>query len=185
MGDIATLDTIVLLVLAIAIARGFWIGLIREGFSIAALGGGLMAIRYGLEPLAGVIERATGGDFGPTASSWIAGIGIGLVTVAVIGLAGKFLRRGAHAVGLGWADRIAGGVIGGAEGALAAGVILVLALWTAGPDSPLVEESRSMEVLDELQDYLVEHRDELPAVAAPPEWLALDRLKRETSSESP
>ena len=183
MGDIATLATIVLVVLAIAIARGFWIGLIREGFSIAALGGGLLAVRYGLEPLAGVIERATGGDFGSTASSWIAGIAIGLSTVAVIGVAGKFLRRGAHAVGLGWADRIAGGVIGGAEGALAAGVILVVALWTAGPDSSLVEDSKSMEVLDELQDYMAEHRDELPAVASPPDWLPLERLKRRAPSE--
>jgi membrane protein required for colicin V production len=183
MGDIATLDTIILVVLAIAIARGFWIGLIREGFSIAALGGGLLAVRYGLEPLAGVVERASGGDFGPTASSWIAGIAIGLATVAIIGIAGKLLRRGAHAVGLGWADRVAGGVIGGAEGALAAGVILVVALWTAGPDSSMVEDSKSMELLDDLQEYLAEHRDELPAVAAPPDWLPLDRLKRDAPAE--
>ena len=171
MEDLSTLDSIVLAVLGIAIVRGFWIGLIREGFSIAALGGGLLAIRYGIEPLAGVIERASGGDLGATASAWIAGVVIGLGTVAVLGTLGKVVRQGARSAGLGWADRIAGGFIGAAEGALAAAVILVIATWAAGPNSALVEKSKSIEVLDSLQQYLAEHRDELPAVASAPDWL--------------
>ncbi len=81
------------------------------------------------------------------------------------------LRKGAHFVGLGWADRIAGGVIGAAEGALAAGVILVVTTWALGADSPLVEDSKSIEVLEGLQDYVAEHQDELPAVASPGKWL--------------
>lgn len=178
MEDLSTLDSIVLAVMGIAIVRGMWIGMIREGFSIAALGGGLLAVRYGIEPLAAFIERISGGDLGSTAATWIAGAAIGLGTIAVLGVVGKFLRKGAHAVGLGWADRLGGGVVGAAEGALAAAVILVATTWAAGPDSPLVEKSKSIEVLDELQDYLAEHEDELPAVASPPDWLPLDRSRK-------
>ena len=102
MEDLSTLDSVVLAVLGIAIVRGFWIGLIREGFSIAALGGGLLAVRYGTPPAADFIEKASQGDLGPTVSMWIAGAAIGIGVVFVIGALGKMLRRGVRAVGLGW-----------------------------------------------------------------------------------
>ena len=173
MEDLSTLDALVLAVMGIAIVRGLWIGLIREGFSIAALGGGLLAVRYGIGPLASWIESVSQGDLGPTASTWIAGAAIAITAIALLGSAGRVLRRGVHAVGLGWADRIAGGFIGAAEGALASAVLLVIATWAAGADSPLVERSKSIHILDGLQKYVAEHRDELPAVAAPPDWLRL------------
>ena len=71
MEGLSTLDAVVLAVMGIAIARGLWIGLIREGFSIAALGGALLAVRYGIEPVGAWIENASGGDLGTTASTWI------------------------------------------------------------------------------------------------------------------
>jgi len=171
MAGLSSLDTAVVAILGIAIVRGVWIGLIREGFSIAALGGGLLAIRYGIGPAAGFLDEVSGGELGPSLSMWIAGAAIGIAVVFAIGTAGKVLRRGARAVGLGWADRIAGGAIGAAEGALAAGVLLVVATWALGPDDPIVEGSRSIEVLEGLQEYVAEHQDELPAVASPGEWL--------------
>ena len=171
MSDLTALDSIALGIFAIAVVRGIFIGLIREGFSIAALGGGLLAMRYGIEPVASVIRHVAGG-VGETASHWIAGAAIGIAVVAVIGVVGKKLRQGAQAVGLAWADRIAGGVIGAVEGTLVAAVLVVGATWVAGADSPIITESRSVEFLEELQTYLAEHRDELPAVAAPPDWLS-------------
>ena len=167
MADLSTLDSIVLGVLGIGIARGPYIGLIREGFSIAALGGGLIAIRYGTPPVAAEIARVSGGELSGTVATWVAAAAIGLGVVAIVGTAGKMLRKGARAVGLGWADRIAGGLVGLVEGALAAAVIVVGAMWAMGDDSPLVENARSPEILEQLQDYLADHRDELPAVAAP------------------
>jgi membrane protein required for colicin V production len=171
MSDLTALDSVALGVFAIAVVRGVFIGLIREGFSIAALGGGLVSMRYAIEPVASVIRQVAGG-VGETASQWIAGAAIGIAVVAVIGVVGKKLRQGAQAVGLGWADRIAGGVIGAVEGTLVAAVIVVAATWVAGADSPIITESRSVEFLEELQTYLADHRDELPAVAAPPGWLS-------------
>lgn len=181
MDDLSTLDAVVLVVLGIATVRGIFIGLIREGFSIATLGGGLLAVRYGIEPLAGWIERLSDGDVGPTAATWIAGAAIAITAIALLGSLGKLLRRGVHAVGLGWADRIAGGFIGAAEGALVAAVLLVVATWAAGPNSGLVEKSKSIQILDGLQKYVLEHRDELPAVAAPPDWLRLSRIPNDES----
>ena len=99
MSDLSALDSIVLGIFSIAVVRGVFIGLIREGFSIAALGGGLLAIRYGIEPVASVIRQAAGG-VGETASHWMAGAAIGIAVVAVIGVVGKKLRQGAQAVGL-------------------------------------------------------------------------------------
>ena len=168
MDDLSALDSIVVGVLGIAIARGVYIGLIREGFSIAALGGGLLAIRYGIVPAGSLIQSI---GFGETASNWIAGAAIGIAVVATVGVVGKKLRHGAQAIGLAWADRIAGGVIGAAEGALVAAVIVVGTTWVAGAASPIVTESQSVEFLEKLQTYVAEHRDELPAVAAPPNWL--------------
>lgn len=173
MDGLSTLDAVVLAVLGIAVVRGIWIGLVREGFSIAALGGALLAVRYGTPPVAAWIERVSDGELGATAPTWIAGAAIGIGTIALLGSLGKIMRRGVRAVGLGWADRIGGGFVGAAEGALLSAVILVMATWAFGPDSPLVERARSIEVLDGLQRYLADHRDELPAVAAPPDWLSL------------
>jgi membrane protein required for colicin V production len=171
MSDLTALDSVALGIFAIAVVRGVFIGLIREGFSIAALGGGLVSMRYAIEPVASVIRQVAGG-VGETASHWIAGAAIGIAVVAVIGVVGKKLRRGAQAVGLGWADRIAGGVIGAVEGTLVAAVIVVAVTWVAGADSPIITESRSVEFLEELQTYLADHREELPAVAAPPGWFS-------------
>ncbi len=84
MEDLSTLDSVVLAVLGIAIVRGIWIGLIREGFSIAALGGGLLAVRYGTPPAAGFLENASQGDLGPTVSMWIAGAAIGIGVIFAI-----------------------------------------------------------------------------------------------------
>ena len=168
MSDLSALDSIVLGIFAIAVVRGVYIGMIREGFSIAALGCGLLAIRYGIEPFSSVIRSASG--IGETASQWIAGAAIGIAVVAVIGVVGKKLRRGAQAVGLAWADRIAGGLVGAAEGMLVAAVLVVGATWVAGADSPIITESQSVEFFETLQSYVAEHRDELPAVAAPPDW---------------
>ena len=89
MEVLSSLDAVVLAILGIAIVRGLFIGLIREGFSIAALGGGLLAVRYGIEPFATWIENLSGGDLGPTASIWIAGATITIAVVAGLGSLGK------------------------------------------------------------------------------------------------
>lgn len=170
MGNLTLLDNVLLTIMALMIARGLYIGLIREGFSIAALGSGLIAIRYGIEPASAVIENASAGRIGSTTSMWIAGALIGIVVVAAVASVGKFLRRGAHAVGLGFADRVGGGIVGAAEGALACAVILLGAIFVIGEDAPLIANSRSAELLEHLQRTLSQADLPLPPVATPKFW---------------
>ena len=91
--------------------------------------------------------------------------------VAIVGTAGRMLRRGAHAVGLGFADRLAGGVAGAAEGALACAVILLGTIWAIGDDDPIVTNSRSMEILEQLQGAMGDAEEHLPSVSSPARWL--------------
>ena len=171
MEDLSPLDGLVIAVIIVAIVRGLFIGMIREGFSIAALGGSLLAIRYTIGPAAAWLEGIAGGEIGPTASTWIAGVVIAIAVVVGVGLVGRVIRKGAHAVGLGWADRIGGGAVGAVEGTLVGAAILLGATWALGHDNELLAGSRSMEVLEKLQDYAADHKDELPDVSSPAEWL--------------
>ena len=60
MGDLV--DVIALAVLAVAVLRGLWIGLVREVFSIAALAAAILAFRALREPVAAVIAERTTWD---------------------------------------------------------------------------------------------------------------------------
>jgi uncharacterized membrane protein required for colicin V production len=164
--SLTPLDAAVLAILLVAIARGFLIGLIREGFSIAALGAACVAVGYGTAPAARWLQDATRGEIGGVAAPWIAGAVIGVLSIAVVTFAGRILRRGARMAGLGWADRMGGGVLGAAEGALVGALAVLVVTWIVGRDHPVVAGSRSLETVEELQAYL-DQQDELPAVAAP------------------
>ena len=110
MNDIALLDGIVIAILSITVCRGLYIGLIREGFSIAALGGAFIAVRYATTPAATWVQEVTNGAIGATAAPLIMGTLIALATIAAVGFVSRGLKLGARAAGLGWADRIGGGV---------------------------------------------------------------------------
>jgi len=169
---ISPLDGVTLAIVAIACLRGLFIGLIREGFSIAALGGALIATRYGTGPTAQWLHDSTAGQIGMAAGAWIAGVVIGIATVVSIVMVGRWLRKGARAAGLGWADRLGGGALGLAEGALVAAVVVLAATWAVGRDHPSIAAARSLSAYDQLQSFVVAaqretQRAELPDVASP------------------
>jgi len=87
--------------------------------------------------------------------------------LAVAALARRWGRRGAAAAGLTWADRLGGGALGAAEGALVAALLLLGAGWILGRSHPLLEESRSVAVLERLQTAVRDAEAPLPPVAAP------------------
>ena len=80
MVSFSLLDAIVAAVLALAVLRGLWIGLLREGFSIAALAAGCLAVRAFAVPLGGWLNGATGGQIGAAVAPWIAGTLVGFAT---------------------------------------------------------------------------------------------------------
>ncbi len=168
MGVFSPLDGLVLAVVLVALARGFFIGLIREGFSIAALAGCFLAVRYFTAPAAEWLTRATSGEIGSTAAPWIAGATLAIASAGIIAIIGRWLGRGVRAVGLGWADRLGGSALGVAEGALVAAVLVLGATWWFGRAHPIVKESRSVDAYHEIQAYVRDQAKELPGVAAPP-----------------
>ena len=145
----AVLDVVALGVLVLAAARGLLIGMIREAFSIVALGGAIVALRLFTDPLAHWlrVEASVGwGDFSLRVASGI------LLVVTVVGavvITGRLLRRGVRAAGLGWADRIGGGVLGTAEGLLVLALVLAGAVSTVGRDHELLARSRTLDLFDE------------------------------------
>jgi uncharacterized membrane protein required for colicin V production len=170
MSDAASMtlvDGVVGTVLAVAIVRGVWIGLIRETFSIAALGAAVLAARYGAAPGGAWLTEATGGETGPFPPEWMAGTGLAIGAALGVAAIGAFVRRGARWVGLSWADRALGGALGAAEGIVVGMLIVLGTTFAIGRQHPVVQESRSLAAYDALRDYVERSTSDLPDVAAP------------------
>ena len=162
-------DLIVIMILGVAALRGLFRGMIREIFSVAALASACLAVRWYAAPLGERVLTLADGRIGSLAAWGLAAVSIVIGVVAVIALAGSFLRRGAKSVGLGWADRLGGSVLGLAEGGLVAAVLLLLAVRVLGSDTPTLRDSRSVAVLEELTNVIVQRGGDATAdVAAPP-----------------
>ncbi len=168
MSDLPLIDMIALAVIALAIARGVWIGLIREGLSLVAIGLCTIVTRLFVDPLSLQLTQLSGGDISGKAALWIAGVLLIMATVLVCGMAARLMKRGAQFAGLGWADRVGGGALGFAEGAIVAVVIVLIALWLVDPDHVAMKGARSVELVEELQS--AREAGELPAVASPGKW---------------
>jgi uncharacterized membrane protein required for colicin V production len=159
-------DLLALCVLAIAVLRGLFLGLIRESFSLAAIGAACIAVRWFADPAAVWLDAVTDGRVGPLAAPWIAGAGVAIAAAAAVAIAGRLLRSGARAVGLGMFDRAGGALLGAAEGALVVAVLLVLATTVLGREHPVFHGTRSLAALERVEDAAAGARD--PNVAAPP-----------------
>ena len=170
MDEISAVDAVCLAILVIAVLRGTFIGMIREGFSIAALAAACVAVAYGNEAAASWLIETAGGiaPWLETAAPWISGGVIFIATTSLIGFAGRMVKRGARAVGLDWADRLGGGALGAAEGTLVVAILVTALVLVLGRSHPTLKESVSLEVVDTMRGYLDENFDELPAVGAPP-----------------
>ncbi len=168
MNDIPFIDLAVATILAIAIGRGVWIGLIREGLSIAAIGAATIVTRLAVDPLSIRLTELTAGEISGRAAVWIAGVVLVVATILVVGSLARFLRRGARLAGLGWADRMGGGALGLAEGAVISTILVLLTLWLVGPAHPTLAGSRSLAVVEQLQT--LQNEGALPTVTAPGPW---------------
>jgi membrane protein required for colicin V production len=168
LSELPLIDGIALTVLLIAAVRGLWIGLIREGLSLAAIAAATIVTRLWVDPAAAKLTELSAGEISGKAALWIAGVVLVVVTILVVGAIGRLLRRGAVFAGLGWADRVGGGVLGATEGAVVAAILVLLALWLVGPEHPVTARARSVELVERMQTWRED--GELPAVAAPGSW---------------
>jgi membrane protein required for colicin V production len=159
-------DALALGVVALAALRGLVRGLVREAFSLAALAAACVAVRLFAGPAGEELEQASGLT-SPLATA-AAGAAIALAAIAAFALAGRIARRLLGAAGLGLADRLGGGALGAAEGALLVAIALGAVAWTLGPDVPWLRGSRSAAAFDEVQRLAERLPEPLPDVAAPP-----------------
>jgi membrane protein required for colicin V production len=143
MAGFAPLDLLAGVILLIAVLRGLALGLIREAFSIGALAAAVIAVRVWNEPFTRWLQNTSQGGLPHAIAPWISGAILGVTVILSVAIFGRVMRQGARAVGLGWFDRLAGGALGAAEGALAAGLLLFAIGAVLGPSHELLARSRS------------------------------------------
>ncbi len=168
MAGTAPVDVLVLAILAVALLRGLLLGLVREAFSIAALVSACFAVKLYNPVATDWLLEVAAGRITPFAAPWLAGMLLTGVTIAVVVLAGRVLRRGVRYAGLGWADRAAGAVLGTAEGVLVAGILLVMAGAVLGRSHSLLADSRGMQALEQIEQQAAAPGASASDVAAPP-----------------
>lgn len=168
LSSLPLIDLVALGIVALAFLRGAWIGLIREGFSLATVAIATIVTRLYVSPVSDWIGERTAGELTGRTAVWIAGVLLVVGTIVVLALAGRLLRRGAQAAGLGWADRLGGSALGVAEGAIVASILIVIALWLVGPDHAATRGARSVELVERLRSG--READRMPNVAAPGRW---------------
>lgn len=162
----APIDLLALSVLGIAVLRGFFLGLIREAFSLAAIVAAWLAVRLFSAPAGAELQAATDGRVGDLAAPWIAGVGVAIAAAVAVALVGRVVRTGARAVGLGLLDRAGGALLGAAEGSLVIAVLLVLGTTLLGRDHPLFQDTRALAAFERAEAVAGGARP--TDVAAPP-----------------
>ena len=144
MEAISAVDLAALAILALALLRGLFIGMIREVFSLAALAAACVAVRFGTAPCAEWLLLHSPVEIGDLVARIAAGAVIAVAVIVGVAIVGRAVRKGARWAGLGFADRLGGGVLGAAEGTLVIVVLMLLAVAVVGRDHPALTDSRTL-----------------------------------------
>jgi membrane protein required for colicin V production len=167
--EIETVDAVALGVLALACLRGLWIGAVREAFSLAALAAAVLAVR--LWTGAGAEWLAAETTLSLATAKWVAGAALGVGAILGVAGVGRLVRRGLRAAGLGAFDRLAGGLLGIAEGGLVLALFLTLATSWFGPSPRFLQGTRTLAFYQDARRLVDDERS--VDVAAPPRgWSA-------------
>lgn len=158
------IDVAAALVLALAIGRGLWLGLVREAFSLAGLVAAAFAVwRFG-DAASRALAARVGDALPPAAIHAIATASVGLAVVLAAALAGRAVRRTLRFAGLGLADRVAGGCLGAAEGAIVLALVIGGLTFVLGQGHPWLASSYAVAAFDRLRERIP--AEGLPAGAA-------------------
>ena len=122
------IDILAAFVVGVALLRGFYIGLVREAFSLGGIAAAAMAANFFATPLGDWLVAATDGGIPEIVAPWLGGGISAVAAVALVTAVGRAARRGVQAVGFSWADRTGGALLGATEGALIVCVIVAASL---------------------------------------------------------
>jgi membrane protein required for colicin V production len=165
---ISLVDLATLAILTLAVLRGLFRGLIREVFSLGALAAACIAVVLGAAPAADWMLVNLPWELSSLTARVVAGAVIAIGVIAVVAAVGRLLRRGARWAGLGFADRLAGGVLGAAEGALVIVLLMLLGISLVGRDHPVLANSQTLAAFETAEHLAQQTGPALPPVASPP-----------------
>jgi membrane protein required for colicin V production len=131
-------DWFLLAMLAYSIVMAFVRGIIVELFSLGGLIAGILLASWNYQHLAGLLERLI---TNPAIAQIVAFLLIAIGVMILSTLVGRALNRTAHAIGLGFFDRVLGAVFGFARGCLF-GVAILMACAAFLPHSAWIANSR-------------------------------------------
>jgi membrane protein required for colicin V production len=119
-------DVALVVLLIFCALRGFWRGLIREAFGLAALLLGLAAaLRLTAEGVAALEQLRVLGELPPVARAGIAFVAVFLAVSAIINIIGFLFDRLAARGPLRQVSRVSGGVFGFAKGGVVLSFVLL------------------------------------------------------------
>jgi membrane protein required for colicin V production len=131
-------DWFLVAILAYSTIRAFLRGIILELFSLCGLIAGIFIACWNYNQVAVWLERL----ITTRATAEITAFLLIIVAVTILSaLLGKLLNRTAHAIGLGFFDRVLGAIFGFARGCLF-GVAILMAVAAFRPHSAWIENSR-------------------------------------------
>jgi membrane protein required for colicin V production len=131
-------DWILIVLLAYSTIMAFVRGIILELFSLGGLIAGILLASWNYKHVADLLSRLI---TTPATAQIVAFLLIVVGIMVLSTLLGKALNRTAHAIGLGFFDRLLGAVFGLARGCLL-GVALLMAIAAFQPHSTWIKNSR-------------------------------------------
>lgn len=149
-----TLDVIAAAVLTLAALRGVWIGAVREAFSLAGLAAAIVAVRTWREPVGRWLEADGPVAMTPLAAELVAALALGLGSLLAVAIVGRLVRRGVRGAGLGLLDRLAGGLLGAAEGAVVVAALTVGLAALLGREDEALVGTRTLAALEATEHAL-------------------------------
>jgi len=128
MPEIELVDAASLALLGVAALRGLFRGAMRESFTLAAVAAAYICVCAFAGSVAAWLLALWPEDLSQTTAHILAGAVLALTALLAVSALGRKLRNGMRAMGLGALDRIFGGFLGAAEGALLWAVAMTVAV---------------------------------------------------------
>jgi uncharacterized membrane protein required for colicin V production len=146
--ELHTLDAVAAAVLALAALRGVWIGAVREAFSLAGLATAVLVVRAWREPFGRWLDVHGPFEVTELAAQILAALALGLGSLIAVALIGRVVRRGVRGAGLGLLDRLAGALLGAAEGAVVVAAVVLGLATLLGREDDLLAGTRTLAALE-------------------------------------
>jgi len=131
-------DWLLIVILALSTIQAFFRGLVLELFSLGGLLCGIVFAAWNYRQLADKLSKMIPN---PAIASVVAFLLIAVGVMVIAALLGRILHASAHAIGLGFFDRLGGAAFGMARGCLI-GIAILTALTAFLPTTGWLENSR-------------------------------------------